>query len=63
MFKTQRRVDGTASAASWENICGYFGSPRMFKNKVKIKVKYVTVTCVVPVLFAALGAPPGGGGD
>lgn len=33
----------------------------MFKNKVK--VKNVTVTCVVPVLFAALGAPPGGGGD
>lgn len=23
----------------------------------------MTVTCVVPVLFAALGAPPGGGGD
>lgn len=32
-------------------------------KKGQIKVKCLTVTCVVPVLLAALGAPPGGGGD
>lgn len=33
------------------------------KEKGQSKVKCLTVTCVVPVLLAALGAPPGGGGD
>lgn len=32
-------------------------------KKGQLKVKCLTVTCVVPVLLAALGAPPGGGGD
>lgn len=40
----------------------YFAIPQMLKKGL-IKVKCLTVTCVVPVLLAALGAPPGGGSD